>query len=176
MTALRAILVRACLGMYPRAWRDRYAEEVMQLVEDAGCGIGDLAELAVGGLGRRVDELHGGALVESPFRSVSVILAAVVAMPTAIFIGLNLVNPNVRLLPQNYDNVLIPVLPALALVIALAPVVRVEMRRDEAGGLTVTTRVLPMSRALIAVVAVCLVLLSVVVAYGVSENLLEAMR
>lgn len=176
MTTVRILVARACLRMYPRAWRDRYAEEVLQLVDEASSGLGDLVDLALGGLGRRVGELHGGAPMTSPVRAASMVLALVLALPTAAFIGLNLVNPNASLLPQDYDNWLIPLLPALALVIALAPVVRVEMRRDEAGGLTVTTRVLPMGRGLVAVVAVCLALLGVVVAYGISENLLEALR
>lgn len=114
--------------------------------------------------------------MRSPFRSASVILAAIVALPSAVFIGLNLMNANVRLLPQSYANWLVPGLPLLALVIALAPVVRVDTRRDEGGGLTVTTRVRPMGRVLTAVVAVCLALLGVVVAYGISENVLEAIR
>ena len=104
------------------------------------------------------------------------VLAVVVAMPTAIFIGFHLLNPDVGLVPPAYANWLIPLLPAVALLIALAPVVRVEMRRDEAGVTTVTTRVLPMPRALVAVVIFCLALLSVVVGYGISENLLEALR
>ena len=107
----------------------------------------------------------------------SLLVAAVaVAMPTAVFIGFQLLNPNVRLVSAGYANWLIPLLPAVALVIALAPVVRVQMRRDEAGVTIVTTRVLPMRRALVAVVIFCLGLLGVVVGYGVSENLLEALR
>jgi len=104
------------------------------------------------------------------------VLAVVVAMPTAIFVGFQVLNPNVGLVPPGYTNWLIPLLPAVALLIALAPVVRIEMRRDEAGVTTVTTRVLPMRRTLVAVVIFCLALLGVVVGYGVSENMLEALR
>ena len=104
------------------------------------------------------------------------LMAAVVAMPTALFIGFQLLNPNVRLVPPGYTNWLIPLLPAVALLIALAPVVRVEMRRDAGGVTTVTTRILPMRRTLVAVVIFCVALLSVVVGYGISENLLEALR
>jgi hypothetical protein len=110
------------------------------------------------------------------FRSATVILAALVALPTAVFIGLQLINPNVLLVPDGYTNWLIPVLPAIALLIALAPVARVGMRRDAAGAITLTARVLPMRRTLVAVVTFCLALLGVVVAYGISENLLEALR
>ncbi len=108
-------------------------------------------------------------------RSATVILALLVALPPAAFIGLQLVSPGVGPAPV-YANWLIPILPAAALLIALAPVVRVGMRRDEAGGMTVTARVLPMQRSLIAVVALCVALFGIVVAYGVSENLLEAVR
>jgi hypothetical protein len=168
--------VRACLRLYPRTWRDRYAEEVVFLVEDAGAGIGDLADLALGGLRRRTDELHGGAPMPSFIRSATVILAALVALPTAAFIGLQMVDSSAELMPQSWANWLIPILPAAGLLIALAPVVRVGMRRDEAGGMAVTARILPMQRSLVAVVIFCLVLLGVVVAYGISENLLEALR
>jgi hypothetical protein len=176
MRAVRALLVRACLRIYPRSWRDRYADEVLVLTEDTGAGIGDLADLAFGGLRRRAHELHGGAPMRPLIRSATVILAALVALPTAAFIGLQLVNPSVALMPQSWANWLIPVLPAAGLLIALAPVVRIGLGRDEVGAMTVTARVMPMRRSLMGVVTLCLVLLGVVVAYGISENLLEALR
>ena len=176
MRNIRTSLIRACLRLYPRSWRDRYADEVLVLVEDAGAGIGDLIDLAVGGLVRRADDLHRGAPMPSFFRWSILVLAAVVAMPTAIFIGFQLLDPNVGLVPPGYTNWLIPLLPAVALLMALTPVVRVEVRRDEAGVTTVTTRILPMRRALVAVVIFCGAVLGVVVGYGISENLLEALR
>lgn len=176
MRSIRASVIRACLLLYPRSWRDRYAEEVLVLVEDAGAGIGDLIDLAIGGLGRRADDLQRGAPMSSSFRRSILVLAVAVAMPTAIFIGIQLLNPNVHLVPPGYTNWLIPLLPAVALLIALAPFVRIEMRRDEAGVTTVTTRVLPMNRTLVAVVIFCLALLGVVLGYGFSENLLLALR
>ena len=176
MRTVRSLLARACLWLYPRSWRDRYGGEVLVLIEDAGAGIGDLADLAIGGLGHRADELLGGAPMPSFYRSAILILAAVVAAPTAIFIGYQLLHPNPGLVPLLYLNWLIPLLPAVALLIALAPVVRVELHRDEAGVTTVTTRILPMRRALVVVVIFCLALLGVVIAYGITENLLEALR
>ena len=109
-------------------------------------------------------------------RSATMSLAALVALPTAVFIGLQLVDPSIALMPQGYANWLIPILPAVGLLIALAPVVRIGIGRDEAGAMTVTARVLPMHRSLVAVVTFCLVLVGVVAAYGISENLLEALR
>ena len=176
MRSMRTSLIRVCLWLYPRSWRDRYADEVLGLVEDAGAGFGDLIDLAFGGLGRRVDELQRGAVMPSFVRASMLVLAVAVAMPTAVFVGFQLLNPGVGLVPPGYTNWLIPLLPAVALLIALAPVVRVEMRRDEAGVTTVTTRVLPMRRTLVAVVICCLALLGVVVGYGISENLLKALR
>jgi hypothetical protein len=160
--------------LYPRAWRDRYADEVLVLIEDGGAGIGDFIDLAFAGLRHRADELQGGAPMPSFYRSAIMLLAAVVATPTAIFIGYRLLHPGVGIVPPGYTNWLIPLLPAVALLIALAPVVRVELLRDDAGVTTVTTRILPMRRALAAVVILCLALLGVVVAYGISENLLGA--
>ena len=104
MRPVRAFLARACLHLYPRAWRDRYADEVLLLVDDVDAGIGDLADLAIGGLRRRADELHGGAPMPSSIRSASVVLAALVALPTAAFIGVQLVTFGLRaeLLARTY--------------------------------------------------------------------------
>lgn len=172
MRAFRTHVARACLRLYPRRWQDRYADELLLLVEEADGGIGDLVDLAIGGLRRRADELHGGAPMPTLIRSATLILAAAVALPAAAFIGLQLIIPDVRAAPA-WTNWLIPLLPVLGLLVALGPIVRVGMRRDEAGGMTVTARVLPMQRALLAVVALCLALIGVVAAYGVSENLLR---
>jgi hypothetical protein len=56
MRTIRSLLARACLRFYPRSWRDRYADEVLLLVEEADAGIGDVVDLALGCLNRRADE------------------------------------------------------------------------------------------------------------------------
>ena len=47
-------LLRACLQLYPRRWRERYGDEVLALADDAEAGIGDVVDLALGGLRQRV--------------------------------------------------------------------------------------------------------------------------
>jgi hypothetical protein len=190
MTRLRTPLARACLRFAPRSWRDRYGDEVLQLVEDAHGGIGDLADLALAGLRRRADELRGGERVGprvNPWAAgIAAIAALVMVAPTALFIGMNLFGwpvtwlsgvqlPGDVTLMERLEWV--PVLPVLALLIALAPAVRIAVRRDAAPGeAVVTLRVLPMPRWLLYATFTCGVVLAFVIAYGLSENLLEAMR
>jgi hypothetical protein len=40
------VLARAALGLYPPAWRARYGDEVLALLEDSGAGVGAAVSLA----------------------------------------------------------------------------------------------------------------------------------
>lgn len=114
------------------------------------------------------------------------VTALVVAAPTALFIGLNLFGGPVEWLSGvrlplgvglSAGLEWLPALSVVALLIAIAPAVRVAMQRDlSEGTATLTVRVLAMPRWLLAVIAVCAVLVAAVAVYGVSENLLEALR
>ena len=42
----RTVLARAALSLYPPAWRERYGDEVLALLEDTGAGPGALVSLA----------------------------------------------------------------------------------------------------------------------------------
>ena len=187
--ALRPVIIRAALLLYPRRWRDRYGDEVIGLMDDSDGGVGDMVDLALGGLRQRGRQLSGGDAMSSQVKKwvtvVGGLLAILVAMPTAIFIGLSLAYPGVQFKGVEWPlgvqvepglNWLIPVLPALALLIAVAPVVRIGARRDSSGAPVVSARVLPVPWPLLLVIGVCAALLGVVIAYGVSENLLEALR
>jgi len=190
MRTARSLLARACLLLYPRAWRDRYADEVLHLVEDADGGIGDLVDLALGAVSQRVHELRGGEPLTTRVHPVTAGLAGVtallVAAPTALFIGLNLFAAPVEWLsgvqlPLGVGLTpgleWLPALSATALLIAIAPAVRIGVRRDPSDGTaTLTVRILAMPRWLIGVIFVCGVVVVAVVAYGISENLLGALR
>lgn len=71
---------------------------------------------------------------------------------------------------------LVPALPMLALIVALAPAVRMRLNRDADGSAVVSVRMVSIPRPLVIIIAACAVLAGGVVAYGVSENLLEALR
>ena len=114
------------------------------------------------------------------------VTALLVAAPTALFIGLNLfygpvewvsgvrLPLGVRLTP---GLEWLPGLPPVALLIAIAPAVRFGVRRDPSDRTsTLTVRIMARPRPLIAVIFACAVLVAAVVAYGISENLLEGLR
>jgi len=189
MRPVRALVARVCLRLYPRTWRERYGMEVRALVDDAGARPRDLLDLALGGLRERAHDLTGGGSVT---RRVSLWAALVagpaallVAMPTAAFVALNLFPRQMEWLtglrgpfgvgPE--AEWMLPALPLIALAIAISPAIRVNVRRDQSDGASaLTVRVLPMPRWLTAVVVVVATLVGVIVAYGISENLLEALR
>ena len=186
---MRSLVARACLRLYPRRWRERYGAEVLALVDDAEARPRDLLDLALGGLRERANDLTGGgsmtrrvnlwaALVAGP-------AALLVAMPTAAFVALNLFPEQMEWLTGLRGPIgvgpgiewMLPALPLIALVIAISPAIRLQVRRDQSDGASaLTIRVLPMPRWLTAVVVLVAILVGVVVAYGVSENLLEALR
>ena len=186
---VRSLLIHAVLRLYPRRWRDRYADELILLMDEAGGGLGDVVDLALGGLRQRGRQIRGGDTMSAGTKNwmtvVGGLVAILVAMPTAIFIGLSLAYPGVEFKGVEWPlgiqvepvlNWLIPVLPALALLVAVAPVVRIGARRDSSGAPVVSARILPVPRPLLLVIGICAALLGVVIAYGVSENLLEALR
>ena len=188
MRAARSLLARSLLQFYPRAWRDRYGDELLALVEDTDSGIGGLVDLGLDGLRQRLEQLGGGGnmnRVNSWAALVAGVIALLVAMPTAAFIAVNLFPEQIEWLTGLRGPIgvgpgvewMLPALPVFALVIAIGPAMRVRMRRDPSDRtLALTVRVLAMPRWLRAVLVVCAVLVAFVVAYGLSENLLEALR
>jgi hypothetical protein len=186
---MRSLMIRASLWLYPRQWRERYGDELWALMDESGGGIGDVVDVALGGLRQRIRELKGGGVMSDGAKTwlavAGGVLAILVVMPTVVFIGLSAVYPGWQFMGIEWPlgiqvkphlQWLIPLLPALALLIALAPVVRIGVRRGESGGAIVTTRILRVPWPLFVVIAICASVLGVVVAYGISENLLEALR
>lgn len=189
MIRFRLLLARACLRLAPRAWRDRYGDEVLLLIEDAYRGIRDLVDVAVTALRSRGYERGGGDIVAprvNPWLgAIAAVAAVVVAAPTALFIGLNLFGEPVWWLsgirlPADVSMIgwleWLPYLPAAALLIAVTPTLRVRVRRDPRATATVTVRVLAIPRWLAAVIFGCGVVLAAVALYGISETVLEAVR
>ena len=189
MRKIRTTLIRACLRLYPRSWRDRYADEVLVLVEDADGGVGSLVNLALGGLRQRAHKHGGGGMMTPRVNSwaafVAGVIALLVAMPTAAFIAVNLIPGQIEWLTGLRGPLglgpeaewMLPALPMIALVTAIIPAIRVRVRRDQSDGTSaLTIRMLAMPRLLAAVVVVVAILVGVVVGYGISENLLEALR
>jgi hypothetical protein len=66
ISSLRDRLVRSSLRIYPRRWRERYAEEVLEIVRTDGITKRHLAGLALEGLGERVTGGAAARLDPSP--------------------------------------------------------------------------------------------------------------
>lgn len=186
---MRSLVARACLRLYPRRWRERYGAEVLGLVEDAEVRPPDLLDLALGGLRERAHDLSGGGSMTrrvNPWAAgIAGLAALLVAMPTAAFIALNVFPEQMEWLTGLRGPFgvgpgiewMLPALPLIALVIAIGPAMRVHVHWDPSDGtVALTVRVLAIPRWLRAVVVVVAILIGVVVAYGISENLLEALR
>jgi hypothetical protein len=190
MRKVRTSLIRACLRLYPRSWRDRYGDELLALVDDVDGGVGSLVDLALGGLRQRAHHVGGGGTMTPRVNAWAALFAAVtalvVAAPTALFIGMSLFNWPVAQLsgvqlpfgvPLMGRLEWLPALSVVALLVAIAPALRIRVRRNPADGTaTLTVRILAMPRWLMAVVFACAVVVTFVVAYGISENLVEAFR
>lgn len=181
MSHVPRVLLRASLRLYPRRWRERYGDEVLALAEDAESGIGDVVDLALGALRQRVEISRGGASMASHVNysaaAVAGVAALILAAPTAAFIVLNLAGQDVAWQPGLVQ--VLPALPLVALLVALAPAIRVGMRSDRAeahANFAVTVRVLSMPGWLLAVIGTCAVLVAGVLAYGISDAFLEAVR
>lgn len=186
MRRVHTLLTRACLRAYPRAWRERYGDELLRLTDEADGGIGDLIDLTLAGLRRRLENRPGGDPMARRINPRQAALAGgaalLVVAPTALFMGMNLVGWPAHMLsgvrmPGDADAIrpleVLPVLPLIALVIAIAPAVRVDVRRGADDGLaTVTVRFLAMPRWLVYVTLACAVVAAAVVAYGISVNVL----
>lgn len=115
------------------------------------------------------------------------LLAIVVTLPTLAFMLVNVLQYNLRLLPEGSDWYfiriglapeiawLLPGLPLLALSLAVASMARFDLDRSTDGGIVLSARYRPHRMATIAALFSGMVL-AAVIAYGVSENLLDALR
>jgi len=187
MRSLRSRLTHACLVAYPRAWRRRYADEVVALMEELDAGPMDLVDLFVVGLRRRFDDLRGDASVTQRINpwavGASACAALLLAAPTAVFMLVNLLPAQVEWItgvrvPLSVGvgfglEWILPALPLVALLVAVGPALRVAVSRPQEGGLAMGIRVHALPPAALAVVILCAVLVLAVIGYGISDAVLE---
>ena len=184
-------LARACLRLYPRRWRERYGDELRDLVGELDGGEADLLDLVRGAAREWVREAVRGPFMnrlQNPWSGRLLGgLALLLVLPSTAFVALNLLRYQFGLLVDESSRWWIATSsgaaallgyiggPVLALVVSMLGMADHDVRREAAGGLVVTLRVrrrlLPMLAALISVAV-----LAVIVVYGVTENLLEALR
>ena len=148
-------MIRLLLRLYPRAWRERYGAELSGLVEDTGLTPGAAVDMARGAINEWAvvarDALTGGnTMVIGPAyrhpKSWALIALAFLA-PTLLFtllsmltyqFGLSglagLMDPvNTWLNGQRLLDLVLVALPVVALLVAAAPLIRVEMRNATDG-------------------------------------------
>jgi hypothetical protein len=184
-------IARASLRLYPRSWRDRYGEELLGLLDEMRVTPADVVDLLNGAARSRLMDLPGGVVVSDSqarwlSRALGVASLAIV-LPVALFVVLNLLRYQFGLFVGESSECWIDHSsgaaellgyiggPLLALGVAALGMGRLITHRDDGGALLISLRVQPSRLALIAA-AVSLAVLAVIVGYGVSENLLEALR
>jgi hypothetical protein len=192
MSGLTRVLARAVIRAYPPAWRARYGDELEALISELRVQPRDLIDLVRAVTRERVAARRtGGAPMPQPVagwraRALAA-LAVVVTLPTLVFMLVNLLQYNLRLLPEGSDWYfiriglapevawLLPGLPILALGLSVASMARFGIDRTADGAIVVSARYRPHRLATAAAVLSGIVLVAVI-AYGLSENLLEALR
>ena len=148
-------MISLLLRLYPRAWRERYGNELADLVDETGLTPAAAADMARGAVNEWAvvarDALNGGtSMVIGPAyrhpRSWALIALALLA-PTLLFVLLSmltyqfgltglagLMDPlNTWLNGQRILDLLLVALPGVALCVAAAPLIRVELRSASDG-------------------------------------------
>jgi hypothetical protein len=189
MSRIGRAAARVVIGLYPRAWRHRYAAEMRDLVDDTDAGIGDVVNLAAGAA--RQHAIGGAPMRYEPAHrhpSAFAIGALAVLAPTLAFVTLSLIGHELGVTPVAsavdplIETVTAPPILDLALVLgplvaaalAALPVVDLRSERGAEGRmLAMRLRVLPMN---LAVVALAVLVGGALVAHMIAESALHAAR
>ena len=187
MSRLGRAAARVVLRLYPAAWRERYADEVAALVDDADGGLLDAADL-----GREAVSQHLNGGIPMRFEPAHrhpgtfALVAALVLMPTALVVAVSLlghelgmtsvanaVDPFVAQIDRyRLLDLALVVAPAVALIVAVLPLLEVGLERS-AEGSALAVRVRAIGANLV-VAAIALSVGLVLVGHIVTESVLEA--
>jgi hypothetical protein len=146
---------RLLLRLYPAEWRRRYGDELNQLVDDVGLGPSVVLDLARSGLRERASSLkrnltggddmklgpawrHPTALAVLALAVLAPVLMFVVGSVLAYQLGVAaLLSPlesvNAWLAPRRALDLVLVLSPAIAFILAGAPLLRLELRPGESG-------------------------------------------
>jgi hypothetical protein len=186
-------MTRLLLRFFPRAWRERYGDELIDLVADTGLTPRAAADIARSGVRERArsanEALDGGVqMILGPawrHPTAWAVVGAIVLIPTAFFVVLSMLvyqfgvtglsavaDPiNAWLNSQRYLDLALVVSPAIAAFFAGVPLVRIGLTRSASGSeasLAVRLRV-----ANLAVVMVGLAIASLLVLHIVFESVMQ---
>lgn len=186
-------MIDLLLRLYPPAWRARYGDELRDLVSETGIGpriAFDVARAAVGERRRSLEATISGGVTMSfgpAWRHPTgwALLAVVVTLPTAVFVAGSLLayqlgigemvatmesaNAWLNAQPRVVDLVLV-LAPLLGLLVALVPLVRLDLRPAADGReALVAVRLRPLN---VAVAAVALLVGGLLVWHILAESIL----
>jgi hypothetical protein len=187
-------MTRFITRLYPRAWRERYGAELSELIDETGM-TPRVAIDVVRGAARewtsqaRLGLAGGGSMVIGPaWRNPGMwaVSALVVLAPTAIFVLLSilayqlgatelvgLMEPVNRWLNgMRVLDLLVVASPVVALLLAVAPLVRIELKTSDSGREAVLGLRLKLANVLIGLLA--LLIGGLLVGHIVLESVLEA--
>ena len=187
MSRIARAVARALLSAYPQAWRDRYGDEVRDLIEEADAGIGDVADLAAGAIRQHVT--GGAPMSVEPARRhpfAFAMAALVVMLPTLAFVTLSLIGHElgVTAVASAIDPVIVAVThtraidlalisaPLLSLALAALPLTDVRLESSD-GGPTLALRVRALTANLI-VAGIALLLGTVLIGHFVAESVVRS--
>jgi hypothetical protein len=189
-------MIRRLLALYPRAWRERYAVEVEDLVEAVGLSPGTALDLVVNAMHERVRpatrRTAGGPSMTidrpGPGSVALAILGFIVLVPTLMFMSFSILIYNIGMPVDRIRSVIevavgivpvdvgLAVLPFVAFALASAPLLRLSLARDgERRELIarIGLRSLRVRRANVVVSALAAIVISILVVYQVTEHLLS---
>ncbi len=148
-------MIRLLLLAYPAAWRRRYGAELMQLVDDSGMSAAGAFDILRAGLTERrhslTQSLTGGTgmLIGPAYRHPSrlALVALLVLAPTLVFVVGSLLayqlgiqarvgpmeSANALLNGQRLLDLVLVLSPAVALLLAMIPLVRLDFRTSDVG-------------------------------------------
>ena len=183
MSRLARSAARALVNAYPRAWRDRYGDEVRDLIEAADAGIGDVVDLARGAV--RQHMIGGSPMRFEPARRhpFAFALAALVLMlPTLAFVTLSLIGHELGItaVASAVDPIIVSVTathavsmalvgaPLFALALAVLPLLDLRVGSSDEGT-TLALRVRALA-ANVTVAGIALLLGAVLIGHFVVES------
>lgn len=186
-------MIRLLLGLYPASWRERYGEELESLVSDTGLGPRvalDLISAAARERQRSVAmALAGGVTmtIGPAWRhpTTLAILAAALLAPTAMFAAGSLLayqlgigafvgsmdsaNAWLNAQPRIVDLLLV-LAPALALLVAVLPLVRLQLSAGDGGEILIGIRPRLLN---VAVGLIALIVGGLLISHIVAESVLQ---
>lgn len=183
--------IRFLLGLYPRAWLERYGEEFAQLIDDTPATPAAALDVARHGLALHARGASGnaallvslgGLMMQSQPRRFAV-LGAAVLLPTAVLIGLALlkyvfgvtapfdaIEPAMTpLVTHPLGETVLTLAPYLAFALAVLPVAQGAVRWEDGRLLGTLSLKAPAANIVIAASSVAIAMFMVV--YWLGENL-----